>query len=481
MPQNRDGGRKLFNQFGRFSFVTALFLTSVYAGSFAEFKKVQTGSFNSFKDKKDSEFNKYLQQQWEEYSAYISTPLYKKKKPKTVPALHQKKVRSVGPNLVIKIKPFAEKKSAPQEKKIKADNTVFEFFGTSLGFDVDKKIKNANFYPRTQKGIENFFSVVATSDYDSLLYGIESTCKEMHLNDWGVYLLINRLSYTLFSTPDNEKLLSWFLLNKLGYRVRVALGADKHIVLLHSVKGKIYSTPNYTLDNRKFYVISKYNKENIAKVYTYKNDYPDATKALDFTLKTLPVLAKKIQTKTVSFKEHGKVYTFSYRYNQNLIDFMKTYPQVEYKVFFNTPLEYETYKDIASDIKKYTENKKASEALDFVLHFVQKAFIYERDQEQFGREKVMFAEETLYYEKSDCEDRAVLYARLVKDLFGIGIVGVQYKDHMSTALHVPMAGESVQVSGQRYVVADPTYINASLGQSIPKYRSVIPESFVYIK
>jgi len=133
------------------------------------------------------------------------------------------------------------------------------------------------------------------------------------------------------------------------------------------------------------------------------------------------------------------------------------------------------------DIKKYTDNKKASEALNFVLRFVQKAFQYERDDEQFGREKVMFAEETLYYDKSDCEDRAVLYARLVKDLFGISVVGVKYKDHMSTALHVPLQGDSVKVAGQRYVIADATYINASLGQNVPKYKSIIPDSFIYVK
>ena len=482
MLHSRDGERKLFNQFGHFSFILILTLaTSVFAESFADFKRVQSESFVKFRDKKESEFSKYLQSQWEEYNAYYSPSLYRQQKPKNLPLLHSERVKSVGPNLPITIKPFDQKNFIGKEKQTKSSNTTLTFYGTSLKFNVDKKIKQADFYPQTQKGIENFFSIMAVSDYDTLLYGIKRTCKEMELNDWGVYLLVDKLAHVLFSTPDNEKLLSWFLLNKLGYSVRVALGADKHVVLLHEVKGKIYSTPNYTISNRKFYILSKYNKGNIKSIYTYEQDYPGATKLLDFSLKRLPLLVKNLHTKTVSFDENGKVYSFTYRYNQNLIDFMKTYPQVDYKVFFNAPLEYETYKDIASNMKQYTEKKKASEALNFVLHFVQKAFKYERDQEQFGREKVMFAEETLFYNNSDCEDRAVLYARLVKDLFGIGVVGVKYKDHMSAALHVPMRGDSVKVSGQRYLLADPTYINASLGQSIPKYKSIIPESFVYVK
>ena len=480
MLPSRDGGLKLFNQFGRFSLLAILTFSSVFAQSFSDFKRVQSESFTKFRDKKDNEFSKYLQAQWEKYYAYISPSMYEQEKPKIIPVLAPKRVQNVGPNLVINIKPAEKVLTSPKKKQIGHD-VSFEFFGTLLGFDIDKKMKNATFYPQTQKGILNFFSVLATSNYDDLLYGIEVTCKDMNLNDWGTYLLVNKLSKTLFISPDDAKLFSWFLFNKMGYKVKVALDMDKHIVLLHAIKGVMYSTPNYMLNKKKYYVISHYNKGSIGSIYTYTQEYPQATKVFDFELKTLPNLQQNIHKKTVSFKEYGKVYSASYSYNQNLIDFMDSYPQVDYKVFFNAPFEYETYKDIAKDIKQYTDHKKASAALNFVLRFVQKAFKYERDDTQFGREKVMFAEETLYYDKSDCEDRAVLYARLVKDLFGISVVGVKYKDHMSTALHVPMRGESVKVAGQRYVLADPTYVNASLGQSIPKYKSIIPDSFVYVK
>ena len=480
MLLNRDGELKLFNQFGRFSLIISLSVTALFAQSFADFKHMQSASFAKFRDKKDNEFSKYLQAQWREYKAYTSQAMYAQQKPKIMPTLAQNKPKNVGPRLVIKIKntplikPF--KKQSLKEKDVS-----FDFFGTNIGFNFDKNIKNAKFYPRNQNGISNFFTIMATSDYDEVLYKINATCKGMELNDWGMYLLVTKLAQSIFLTPDDAKLFSWFMFNKLGFRVKVALGTDKHIVLLHEIKGTMYSTPSYTFGDKVFYVIADYNKANIGNIYTYAQDYPDAKKALDFTLKKLPNLEKKYLHKTLSFKEYGKVYTASYRYNQNLLNFMGTYPQVDYKIYFNTPLEYETYKDIAKDLKKYTDNKKASEALNFVLHFVQKAFEYERDSEQFGREKVMFAEETLCYKKSDCEDRAVLYARLIKDLFGIGVVGVKYNNHMSTALHIPISGDSVKVAGERYVIADPTYINASLGQNIPKYKSIIPENFIYIK
>jgi hypothetical protein len=480
VQQNKDGELKLFNQFGRFSFIISFTCITLFAGSFADFKRVQSQSFHTFKDQRDNKFNKYLREQWDEYKVSISPKMYEKNKPKSIPAFAQKKSVNVGPHLVIDIKQASLTKEHIQKQKRKGTIVSFAFFGEKVAFNFDKSIQSTFFYPRTQKRIGDFFSVMAASDYSQTLEQINSTCKQMNLNDWGLYLLVTKLSENVFSTPDEQKLLSWFLFSKLGFRVKIALNGDKHLLLLYATKEVMYDTPSYTIAGKRFYVISHYDKAKVGNIYTYEHMYPHATQALEFRLKKLPYLKKNYKHKYVSFKENEKIYTFSYRYNQNLVDFMATYPQVAYSVYFNAPLEYETYYDIAKNLKKYIKKKKASEALNFVLHFVQKAFVYERDETQFHREKVMFAEETLYYAKSDCEDRAVLYARLVKDLFGIGVVGVKYQNHMSTALKIPLQGDSVRVASQKYVIADPTYINASVGQNIAKYKSVVPENFIHV-
>jgi len=160
---------------------------------------------------------------------------------------------------------------------------------------------------------------------------------------------------------------------------------------------------------------------------------------------------------------------------------MATYPQADYETYFNAPVDSRTYESIADEIKKYVDGMKTGDAMNFVLHFVQKSFIYERDNQQFGREKVMFATETLYFDKSDCEDRAVLYSYLIEELFGIPVVGVKYSNHMATAIYAPMSGDIVKVGKRELVVADPTYINANIGQSMAKYKSILPESFIIVK
>ena len=486
MLLNKDGELKWFKLFGHFSLIF-LFLSSLLsAESFKDFKRIQAKSFATYKDKRDAAFNNYLKEQFEEYKAQMTPPLYKIPKPKSIIPATQQKIKSVGPVINIKLKSLVNadlnitKKSEIPVVSLKKQDLNFNFFGTDLGFSVDDSVKAAKFYPQNQEGIASFFNVAAKSEYENIIQRFLSIQNSMRLNDWGVYLLVMQFSQELFSNPDDAKLMSWFIFNKLGYDVKVGL-SGRQVTLMYYSKKTIYSTPNYTFSNKKFYLLSHYDKGRVGRLYSYEHSYPGATKAFDLSLKELPKFNRNVKNKSLWFKYNDKVFTTTYHYNQNLIDFMATYPQADYETYFNAPVDEMSYATIARDIKKYIDGKKASEGLNFVLSFVQNAFVYERDNQQFGREKVMFAQETLYFNKSDCEDRAILFAYLVKELFGYSVVGVKYKDHMATALYIPLAGDSVKVGRKKYVIADPTYINANIGQSMPKYRSVRPESFITLR
>ena len=488
MQTNKVGVLKQSRLFGLFSLIGLLLTSTLLAESFENFKRTQNNSFTKYRDEKDVAFNSYLKSQWQEYTAKESKPLYERQKPKSITPTLQKKIKSVGPRVNIKLqnlepRPVTQALSiVPELNKDESTKDInLIFFGQAIGIDIDEKFKDAKFYPQNQTGISNFFDILASSDYEATLRDINTISKKLALNDWEVYLLVNSLSSSIFFNPDDRRLFSWFIFNKLGYEVKIGLGG-KHVVLMHYSEKIIYSTPNYSFDKKRFYVISSYAKKSSNnKVYTYTQSYPDAIKPLDLELPTLPNFEQDVQHKTVSFEQFGVVYKASYKYDKNLIDFMATYPQADYETYFNSPLSKETYEDIAKDLKQYVDTKKASVAINFVLNFVQKAFKYEVDQSQFGREKVMFANETLFYDKSDCEDRAILFAYLVKELFGVTVIGVKYKDHMATALYIPVVGDSVKAGRRKFVIADPTYINANIGQSMPQYRSKVPQSFILVK
>lgn len=491
MRQNRVGVQKLFRRFGHFSLIVTLSFSVLSAQqSFKDFKKSQTETFKAYKDERDSAFSNYLKQEYKEYILEESKALYEKQKPITIEPAKPKEIKPVGPKISIKIRADEKKEEeviavplkqavwTPSEKKSK--DISFDFYGLNVGFDLADGIKKANFYPTNQTGITNFFDSAASSDYEPLLLDIQKLSKTMNLNDWGIYLLVSKISDNTYENRDNAKLLSWFLLSKLGYDLKVGLD-KKHIVLMHHSLKTIYAAPSCSFGEKKYYVLSDYAKNDNGRVFSYKQDYPGSTKPLNLSLDTLPVLKENFESKVLTFFHFEKRYDIPLSYNKNLIDFMASYPQADYETFFNAPLETKTYKDLAVTIKKYIDGKKASEAMNFVLSFVQKSFKYEQDNKQFGKEKVMFAQETLYFEKSDCEDRAVLFSYLIKELFDVSVIGVKYEDHMATALYIPLDGEKVKSGSREFVIADPTYINAIIGETMPKYRSIQPQSYIIVK
>ncbi|SFV51784.1 hypothetical protein MNB_SM-7-622 [hydrothermal vent metagenome] len=301
----------------------------------------------------------------------------------------------------------------------------------------------------------------------------------MQLNDWGLFLLVDKIGHKLYRYEDEAQLFNWFVFNKLGYATKVGI-ANGRVVTMYYSKRVIYSTPNFRFGKRRYYVLSHYNRGGLGTVYSYKQNYPHATKAFDLSLKRLPLLEPDYKTKELHFTHLGKRYKITYKYNKNLIDFFATYPQADYATFFNAPVDQMTYTSIAESLRNYINGKRAAEAMNFVLNFVQNAFVYETDQQQFGREKVMFAEETLFYKASDCEDRAILYSFLTKELFGVAVLGIKYPNHMATALHIPLDGDKVRIKGREFVVADPTYINANIGEAMPQFKGKMPEDFIVV-
>ena len=482
MLHNKVGEQKLYNLFGRFSLliiISALF-TLLHAKSFENFRQSNLDTHNVNLDEKDKVFSNYLKSEWEAYASNDILSLYEKSKPNEISPARYTKSTNIGPKVNIYIEKSKEDKQVDNEIISSEKKEIeFDFFGTKLGFNIPNGVDKANFYPQNQKGINNFFNIISLSEYELLTDYITQVSIQLNLNDWGKYLLIKNISQQIFSNQNDSQLFSWFIFNKLGYSVKVGLSSNRIAILYQSDKD-IYSTPHYEINGKNYYAISDYTKDIANKVFTYKQNYSDSNKSFDLSMDKLPKFKENLKLKILSFTQYGKEYKISYKYNKNLIDFMSTYPQVDYEIFFNASMDKRTYKDIATGLKKYIDTKRTSVALDFVLNFVQKAFKYEVDSKQFGREKMMFAEETLYYDKSDSEDRAILFSYLVKKLFNINVVGIKYKDHMATALYIPIDGDSVKIHSKKFIVADPTYINAIIGKSIPKYKSKKPEGVVNV-
>jgi hypothetical protein len=120
-------------------------------------------------------------------------------------------------------------------------------------------------------------------------------------------------------------------------------------------------------------------------------------------------------------------------------------------------------------LKKVISGMSEKEAVEVLLNWVQTSFEYKLDNQVWGGDRAFFAQETLYYPYCDCEDRAILFSRLVRDIVGLDIVLLCYPGHLATAVafNDNVNGDYLTYKNRRYVVCDPTYINAGVGRTMP--------------
>lgn len=326
--------------------------------------------------------------------------------------------------------------------------------------------------------IASFWDKMSQLDYDSIINQTKKYKADLRLNDWGYHFILYRLGLEQYHGNKNmANLFTWYLSAKSGYESRIGYN-DISVYLLMPSKNNLYSVPFLTLNNKKYYSLffddlpSKF-----STLYTYQGSYPDAKKTMDFDIQSAPEIPKIMKEKNLAFDLNKKNIEIKTLYNKNIVDFFKYYPQTNIKVYFDSFMSPDLEYALLKSLKPMVEGKTEAEAVNNLLRFVQKAFSYKTDDGQFGHEKYMFPEETVFYPFSDCEDRSFFFAYLVRKLVGLDVVGLDYPGHVATGVKFSdsLPGDYVMKNNVKYMVCDPTYINAVLGMAMPQFKNTKPE------
>lgn len=326
--------------------------------------------------------------------------------------------------------------------------------------------------------IASFWDRMSQLDYDSIISQTQKYRSDMKLNDWGYHYILYRLGLELYRGNKNmANLFTWYMSSKAGYESRIGYN-DTQVFLLMPSKNNLYSIPFLTMNNKKYYSLFFDDKPSAFKsLFTYKGSYPDAKKTLDFELSSSPEIPKVMKQRNLTFDLNKKGVEVNTVYNKNIVDFFKYYPQTNMKVYFESFMSPELEYALLTALKPMVEGKTEAEAVNNLLCFVQKAFSYKTDDGQFGHEKYMLPEETVFYPFSDCEDRSFFFAYLVRKLVGLEVVGLDYPGHVATGVRFNdnLPGDYVVSNNVKYMVCDPTYINATLGMAMPQYKKTQPD------
>lgn len=473
-----------------FFFILIISYQLLAQDNFKEYQKQQTSDLQDYIKDQDKAFLDFLKKDWQEFQVFQGIDIDEKPKPVQAPkvkspkdrqysdarTIQNIKIQSTKKEKTIEFEDFKEK----IEKKSRDTLEVF-FYGSPIAFNYDKDWTSYQLNAVNENNIANYWEKMIKSNYKNTLNQFKQYKELMHLNDWGYYLLAKKVSEKIYSnSPNLKNLFTWFILVKSAYDIRVGYNNNKTYLLAAS-KQELYGIPFLIIENKHYYDLSYYdNREDLKNIYTYENSYKNIDKEFDLKILRIPNFKKNIKKK--SLKYNDMVYLddslkISLNYNKNLVDFYNDYPHSTYDIYFSSPMSVETLSSLVSSLDPVLKDKTEPEAINILLGLIQKSLNYKTDQEQFGREKCLFPEETLYYPFSDCEDRSVIFAYLVKKLLGLRVIGLDYPGHVATAVRLnnPVEGDYVYYNNDKFMICDPTYINAHIGMTMPQFKNTEPK------
>lgn len=450
-------------------------------------KKVKT-EFEEYREKRNSEFAKLISQRWNAIRHYkgLEPPV----KPEPVKPIIRDSDKPKIPPVKIPIDeitkiPEPEKRvplnippSIPRKER--ANMFVSRFYGAKITINSDRYDFNFNLKSIDEQEIGKAWNELSDGRMKAVVNSFLVHRERMNLNDYTFVQMVGTICQNYHKQKDKIKtgqnkavLTQAYVLTQCGYDVKMAR-KNSDLVLLLAIKETVYKKNYLTIGNKRYYVIN--DTEENGSYYTFSHDFSPMSQSCSVQI------SERIKLDYLSNDSKEKVFT-SKKYPDlaikasvdiNLMKLYNDYPMMDWELYAKTPMSTSLENKLLPTLRQMTDGKSKEEATGIILNFVQTAFEYKTDEEQFGYERPLFVDELFYHNYSDCEDRAILFSYLVRKVLNLDVVLLYYPNHLATAVNLPSynKGDYVSLNGQRYTVCDPTYINAGIGEAMPQFKNV---------
>jgi hypothetical protein len=459
---------------------------SLTADGFADWLKRERETFQGFQSREDKAFRDFLSREWEEFEASRSIPSYQEPKLSRQPVVDS---GSAPPSSFTNAYPRQQPKGANHFLDFSfrgLPSVVIEIYGISMRFP-KADIELPALEEEETRGVADYWDRLSSMDLEKLFLSLETARDRLNLGDWGLAGLVH--AYAESQAGGNrgeESALSWFLLIKAGYDVRLVFDPGSgELYLMLPAEEILYGAPYADLDGRRYYFIDfGPSREYPRRFSSYPEGFPAAGKRMSFSLDSVPALPPQTEARLLDFSYQGREISLRLEYDLSLIDYYDNHPQASFGSYLSGGASQSFSAAVRESFDPLLHGRSPEEAAGLLLRFVQTAFAYRTDQDQFSREKWMLPDETLFYPYSDCDDRSVLFAWLVRELLELPVIGIQWPGHMAVAVAFdsPAGGAGFHAAGRRWTLCDPTYMGADVGMVMPVYAGqsfqvVEPRSF----
>lgn len=367
-------------------------------------------------------------------------------------------------------------------EKSSSQNYAFQFYDETFNFKVEPSI-NIEFKDSiSQSAVKSFYQKLNSGNYHSVLDTLLAYKKDHLLNDWFYYQLIRKTVQQIAPKEENYErytLYKWFLLAKSGYDTRLALGKNQMMFYVWSDED-ISDIPYFKIDGKKYFCLNFHDYINASyqkdKIYYADIQIENAERPFSYHVTQIPDFKPEdYKEKLIQFDYRQKAYHFKIKLNADMQAMFINYPGVDFESYFNIPLSKETYSSLIPLLKQNVAKMNEKNGVDYLMKFTRNAFLYENDEEHFGKEKRLSPEQTLFYTYSDCDDRAALFFYLIKEIYDLPMIALLYPTHITMAVQFKKpVGKPIIYEGKEYSVCEPTpqKKNLKIGQLANQYKNI---------
>jgi len=363
----------------------------------------------------------------------------------------------------------------------------YEFYDRTFNLNIDSAFIVNTPDSLSEEYIRSAYAKADNSAYAAIVDTLLAYKNRHELNDWVYYQLVRRTAQAISPKKDNYErytFYKWFLMVKSGYDARLTI-ADNRIIFYVYNDEDISDIPFLVFKNKKYMCLNyhDYAHADLNKVPPHDMiGIPEAHKAFSYKVTRMPDFKPAdYADKKIAFSYKHKTYHFDVKVNAEVQNLFANYPGVDFESYFNIPLSGETYSSLIPLLKKNVDGMNQKKGVDYLMRFTRYAFLYENDDENFGREKRLSPEETLFSKYSDCDDRAALFFYLVKEIYNLPMIALLYPTHITMAVQFDKpVGTPILYNGKIYSVCEPTpqKENLNIGQLSASLRNT-PYKVVY--
>jgi len=444
------------------------------------FRQMVMHEYADFRKQCIEQYIQFVRESWQEYHGHPAEALPQIKEVEPIEydsqgnSLEEHAAISLPFDKVIKVEEDGEQPKPmtriPEVSSLSMSYNSFSFYGTSVRVRVNKSL-NFRVMGVDEGKVADALVILGKEDFDNTIRDCLEIRYELQLSDWAYLLMLRQMAEQIYGEETNEAtLLTAYVFMQSGYKVRLA--SDKYrLYMLWASKHHIYGKNYYELNGDRYYSLEKLPMT----MHICNVSFPKE-KSLSLLIPSEQLFNENYtETRTVHASKYPDV-SISFQSNKNLMDFYNSYPSSKlgddvmsrWAMYANTPLQSKMKEQIYPALQQAIQDCSEEEAVEKLLNLVQTGFVYEYDDRVWGEDRVFFAEESLFYPFCDCEDRSILFTRLVRDLCGLKCVLVYYPGHLAAGVSFSnhVQGDYINLDGKYYTIADPTFIGAPVGRTM---------------